>query len=300
MSKPVIVGLDPQRKDASPLHLAAGLARVTDAPLIAIASYPHDPNTGASSGAIAEADPRADAATRLESLAAGIGAELAVTAGSSAARVLRDAAIAHDASVIVVGSMHDGWLGRLSPGTTSERLLHGAPCPIAIAPAGLNEQWTLRRVGVGFIDRDDGHQSLRSAAALTAAAGASLHALTAVEPLDWSQPAANPPHHEAVGLMTAQATARRALHLAIESLPRNVDATRQVVVGHAADALITLSTEVDLLVCGSPGHGPLRTALVGSVTRRLTRSANCPVVIVSRGVEWSIDRGAIQQGASAR
>src|SRR5687768_8049431 len=42
MSNPIIVGVDPRRQDRSPLRLAAALSRITEQPLVAIASYPHE------------------------------------------------------------------------------------------------------------------------------------------------------------------------------------------------------------------------------------------------------------------
>ena len=41
-----------------------------------------------------------------------------------------------DAGLIVVGSTHTGRAGRVLPGSTAERLLHGSPCPVAVAPKG--------------------------------------------------------------------------------------------------------------------------------------------------------------------
>jgi nucleotide-binding universal stress UspA family protein len=125
MLNPIIVGADPRHQDDAPVRLAAGLVRVMDAPLVAIASYPHEV-TATRTSAMFEADMRADAAAKLESLAAGVQAELEVIGGSSAAHVLHDAAVARSASMIVVGSTHMGWLGRLAPGSTAERLLPGA------------------------------------------------------------------------------------------------------------------------------------------------------------------------------
>ena len=42
------------------------------------------------------------------------------------------------------------------------------------------------RVGVAFIDSEEGHEALRAGAALAAACGAELHAVTAVELIPWS------------------------------------------------------------------------------------------------------------------
>ena len=42
-----------------------------------------------------------------------------------------------DAALIVVGSTHTGRAGRVLPGSTGERLLHGSPCAVAVVPTGL-------------------------------------------------------------------------------------------------------------------------------------------------------------------
>src|SRR5204863_8181159 len=46
----------------------------------------------------------------------------------SAAHPLHDVAPAEQAAIVVVGSTHTGHLGRVVPGATAERLLHGSPC----------------------------------------------------------------------------------------------------------------------------------------------------------------------------
>jgi nucleotide-binding universal stress UspA family protein len=40
---------------------------------------------------------------------------------------------------------------------------------------------------------------------------------------------------------------------------------------------------VDLLVTGSHGYGPVRRALLGSVSTQLMRSCPCPLYVVPRG-----------------
>ena len=60
--------------------------------------------------------------------------------------------------------------------------------------------------------------------------------------------------------------------------------------GDAAELLAEHSRHVDLLVTGSRGYGPARAVLAGGVSGRLLRSAQCPVVVVPRGVEASLGR----------
>jgi nucleotide-binding universal stress UspA family protein len=49
-----------------------------------------------------------------------------------------------------------------------------------------------------------------------------------------------------------------------------------------AATLIAHSSELDLLVAGSRGYGPVRSVLVGSVSRALVRDASCPIVVAPR------------------
>ena len=56
-----------------------------------------------------------------------------------------------------------------------------------------------------------------------------------------------------------------------------------------ADVLIERSHEVDLLVIGSRGYGPLRSVLLGGVSGRVIRDAACPVIVVPRGAEVPLE-----------
>ena len=47
--------------------------------------------------------------------------------------------------------------------------------------------------------------------------------------------------------------------------------------------LIEASVDIDVPVLGSRDYGPIRTVLLGIVSRALVRSAGCPVVVVPRG-----------------
>ena len=58
---------------------------------------------------------------------------------------------------------------------------------------------------------------------------------------------------------------------------RGVEATEELLEGDTVDALAALDEhEIDLLVCGSRGYGPVRRVLLGGVLRKLVRRAACP------------------------
>jgi nucleotide-binding universal stress UspA family protein len=80
--------------------------------------------------------------------------------------------------------------------------------------------------------------------------------------------------------------AEQAVEETVEALADAVEGIRverSVVEGPAAQALIDASSDADLLVVGSRGHGVLGELLLGSVGRHCVQAARCPVVIVRPG-----------------
>jgi nucleotide-binding universal stress UspA family protein len=299
MPKPIVVALDPDHEDDAPLIAGTRLATLTGAPVMVVGAYLHDPITNAVSGGVAEAELRADILQRLEARTgrSDVG-DLMIIGGPSPARVLHDTATRFDASALVVGSTRRGAVGRVAPGTTAERLLHGSPCPVLVAPAGLPPDWAIRRVGAGFVESEDGRAGLRVAAGLAAAGGASLRVMTVVEPTEWNRSAAIPVYGGG-GAEETTRIAQRALDRALAELPASAQATGELAAAHPADALAGLSGEVDLLVCGSRGYGPLRAVLLGGVTHPLLRKAECPVLVVPRGAgETLIDTAQRAEAAT--
>ena len=60
--------------------------------------------------------------------------------------------------------------------------------------------------------------------------------------------------------------------------------------GDPAEVLAQETERLDLLVVGSRGYGPIRGALLGTVSAAVTRAAACPILVISRG--GPVDRGA--------
>ena len=75
---------------------------------------------------------------------------------------------------------------------------------------------------------------------------------------------------------------RRVLAMALDRVAKQFPArvTQELPVGLPAETLEYVSSEVDLMVLGARGLGPVKRLLLGSVSERVLRHASCPVLIV--------------------
>ena len=217
---------------------------------------------------------------------AGDGLETRVTTSSSPARGLHDLAASEGADLIVLGSSHRSALGRLLIGAVPERLLHGAPCAVAVAPRGFREEpdRALRTVAVGVDGSTDSKHALEFARQLAMDAGAKLEVLAVYEPeiiFGYGAGVAVIDHGE---LQESQTKfLENEVAQAVEGSPASLKVAGDVLSGNAAQALAErVERGIDLLVLGSRAYGPVRKVVLGSVSARLARDAPCPLLIVPR------------------
>jgi len=297
MSKPIIVGYDPTTSDRAPVNFAVAAARFTGAPLIVASASAagHRPEAGhQDEELVADASDALDRA-REDLEPEGIGVECRELPNTSAARALHELSETEDAGLLVVGSTRRGAIGRVLPGSTAERLMHGAPCPIAIVPPGWEAGAGLNTIGVAYIDSDEGREALRGAHALAERAGASLRVLTAVKAglAMYGETEARTAEQRGRSFDELEGELRvraeTALQRATEALDGGVPVEADAFVEDPADVLVRVSENLDLLVCGSRGYGPLRAVLLGGVSRRVTAEARCPVIVVPRGVKAALE-----------
>jgi nucleotide-binding universal stress UspA family protein len=85
--------------------------------------------------------------------------------------------VAVEADLLVVGSSRRGLLGRVLIGDDTRAALNGAPCAIAIAPAGYSREPTpMSEIGVGYNGSPESEHALELARLLAADIGAKLSA----------------------------------------------------------------------------------------------------------------------------
>ncbi len=238
MYRRILIGYDGGDSGGDALALARGLAAIEGSRLILAAALELDPlatPADAYERALDEAEDRLSAAAR--SVLGETPFELRIVGGVSPPRALSEFAEAERADVIVIGSTHREGIGRVLPGSVGERLLHGAPCAVLVAPSGFAGRGRLEiaAVGVGFDGGDEAGHAREVAASLADDLGASLETIT-VAASD----------------------------------------------GDPAEVLVRRARDLDLLVVGSRGYGPVRHALLGGVSSEVMRTASCPVLVVPR------------------
>jgi nucleotide-binding universal stress UspA family protein len=279
------VGFAPDGRGRGVLHLAAMLARSAGDDLVVCAIIP---SPWPPSPARVDAEWRAElerlaneALDRArERLPEDVPARFLVQHARSTPAGLLEVAEQQDARAIVTGPM----------GSTSGRLLHSSPLPVAIAPRGFRAPPDARvtRVTAAFGGADD--DLVLAAAGQAAQVGASLRVASfAVR--------ARPPYTIAAGREADEAMIRgwtneiesacRATLEAVEELsaqPRELEAA----IGYGEtweDALDDVEWhDGDVLVVGSSSIGPLARVFLGSRATKIVRHSPVPVIVVPRGV----------------
>jgi nucleotide-binding universal stress UspA family protein len=266
---PLVVGIDGSERSLDALALAARLADPGQHVLLI-----HVRRNGRSSNLTALQEFLDPATAR----------EMRVVSDSSPARGLREIAEEIGASLIVVGSSHRSGMGRVFVGSVAGSLLAGTPVAVAVAPHGYaGADNRLATVGCGFDGSPESEEALAWAAAIARGRGACLQALAVHSRVAFGAVSTT----GAFGYRSADDALRDGLEqrmrAALAALADGSEIGGVVLDGDAATELAGASAELDLLVVGSRGYGSVRSALLGSVSRALVRSAACPVVVVPAG-----------------
>jgi nucleotide-binding universal stress UspA family protein len=289
----ILIGVDDSARSEDAVEFGRRLASVSAGRVIVACAFPYDDVPHRPGDPSYRAELEGDAiliAHRMAGLLEGVPADRvqATTIGrKSPAHALQDLAESEDASIVIVGSTHTGHAGRVLPGATAERLLHGAPCPVAVVPNGYHDRTDapVRRIGVAFSRSEESRAAVAGAVQAAIALGATLEVIGVVPANLYEAPYVLGGPSAA----TLREDTRRELQSDLESivtgLPAAVNGEPVLLEGDVADLLAERSEGVDLLVMGSRGYGPLRSVLVGGVSGRVTREARCPVIVVPRGVE---------------
>lgn len=273
----VIVGVDGEQGGREAIALAKDLLS-TGGELTVAHVHLGDPGFVRGSSVAFEDAERQRSLALLEAAREELGVEAGrlSVASSSVGRGLHELAERQNADLLVVGSCRRGLIGRVFVGDDTRAELNGAPCSIAVAPAGYANQPTVQReIGVGYDGSPESKRALTLARGLAGERGSKLSAFEAVS---------IPSRFFASGAGTL-----------VEAIPDYVEQARaQIAVlggvephaayGIVAEELALYSASLDLLVVGSRSYGPLGRLVHGSTSQRLARTARCPLLVLTRGV----------------
>jgi nucleotide-binding universal stress UspA family protein len=284
----LVIGYDGAPGGADALPLGLGWARQLSVRAVIVTVYPGPAPIGPGRVDVEwvadrrrEAERLLDEALTVSSPATSV--EFKAVGSGSASHGLHDVAEELGASLIVLGSQTER---RLLATSTGERVIAGAPCPVAMPPRGWRDRAShdLDRIGVAFVPTPDGREALRVAAMLALRVGARLHVVTVV-----AGPAEVMSYRigedvDRMYVSAAKETFEQSIEQAISELAFDITASGEVIVGD--DPVETLAgmanSSFDAFFVGSRGYGPIRRVLLGGVASRLLRRLDIPAVIVPR------------------
>jgi nucleotide-binding universal stress UspA family protein len=278
----ILVGVDGGPQQQAALTLAARLAEGGE--LIVATVYPMSRTTAGLGAEYAKRVEEA-AADVLRSARAGLpkpDVDTRAVANLSPPRALHRLAVDEDVDLLVIGSSHRGTIGRAVLGGTGDRLVHGAPCPVVVAPRDYSaDSDAIGTITVAYDGGAESNAALAWAVRLAETSGARLKLIAVSQfPVAMYPGFGAFPWAELTDDLHKQA--RQRVDAAIGRLPATVHAEGVILDGAVATSIAEASADTDVLVAGSRGYGAVGTLLTGSVSRALMHHASCPVVVVPR------------------
>jgi len=289
----IIAGFSSSRQGTAPLNLAAQISRWTGEKVVAAAiverPWP------------AKDDPieheylryvSAQASHALDRVISQLPGDLdiptVVHQSTSIPTGLIELVAAHDARLVVVGSSSSGLLGRVALGSVTERLVHTAAVPVAIAPRGypLGPE-PIRRLTAAYGGEADINGLIVAAAELATQWPVQLRIVSfTVRPVTMFSGSIEPSAEDLVVQQWA--------HRTMDDIVKQLNDVRahisvpdvEVVVGTGHDwreAVENVSWEAgDMLLLGSGAAGQAAQVFLGSAASKILRHAPVPVMIVPR------------------
>jgi nucleotide-binding universal stress UspA family protein len=285
MTPEIVVGIDGSAGARDALAFATRLASCAGASVRLATAYNYSDVPGRASNETFRRFLEQDALELLRSTAESVDGVSGIDAiaDPSAPHALHSLAEAIDAALLVVGSTHRGAVGRVVPGSTGERLLHGSPCPVAIVPRGYAKADSIRSIGVGHDGSKESEAALQAGYELARHCGATLRVIRVFDATRVGTPALmTMPGWDSMRDDT-EAIQRKHFADAVAALPTDVVIESVFTIGNVGTELASESWSVDLMVVGSRGYGPRAAVLLGGVSHALIRTAACPVVVLPRG-----------------
>jgi nucleotide-binding universal stress UspA family protein len=289
----IIAGFSSSRQGPAPLNLAAQIARNTGEKIIAtaIVERPWPPRNDPVENEYLDYV-TSQAAQSIDRVVGDVADDLDISTvihqSTSTPTGLIELAALHHASLVVVGSSSSGLLGRVGLGSVTERLVHTASVPVAIAPRGYGPASTpVRRLTAAYGGEADVHGLIAAIAELATRWSVPLRIVSfTVRPVRMFA--------GSIDLSAEDLVVQQWSRRTFDEVVKQLNAVRarvpvpdvDVAVGSGYDwreAVESVAWQAgDMLVLGSGAAGPAARVFLGSAASKILRHAPVPVMILPR------------------
>ncbi len=289
----ILAGLGAGGHGPAPLHLAAQIARGTGERIVAAviveSPAPRKPEMFEVEylNHVSE-QARQFLGEMADQLPDDLDVQQVVHQASSVPAGLVELATQMSADTVVVGSSSAGALGRIALGSVTDRLVHTAAVPVAIAPRGYPAQaGRIERLTVAYGGRADRVGLIATSAELADRWSARLRiASFTVRPVTMFSGSIETAAEDLVVQQWSRRT-REGIVAQLETVRSGIDGLdAEVVIGAGAtwrDAVEAVQWGAgDVLVLGSGAAGPVAQVFLGSAAGKILRHAPVPTMIVPR------------------
>jgi nucleotide-binding universal stress UspA family protein len=195
------------------------------------------------------------------------------------------------ADLLVLATHGQGGSKHLMLGSTTDKLIRHAPCPVLVVRETTRgpvktaaEGIVLEKILVPVDFSECSREGARYASVFATAVGADLLLMHIVEPShEWACRAIAPRPDCAQRFEKTLLEAEEKINRIVNFLPLiGISAETAIEVGKPLRDLVKESEQrdIDMIITSTHGYSALRHALLGSVAEGLAREAKCPVLIV--------------------
>ncbi len=274
MFKNVLVGVDGRPTGRDAIALATRL--LDPAGKLTLAHVHNDvlsPLHAAAPGVIEQEREASHDLLEQERAKAEVRADLVSVAALSPGGGLHEQAEEMQADLLVVGSSARSAFGRIMLGDDTRAALNGAPCAVAVAQRGYADHPTpFAKIGVGYNASPEAAAALALAREVAEPTHASVEVLQVVPIASYAYGGAVP----------MGAFVEEMLEDANKSIAELPDVEGRAVWGLPGEELAGFGDQLDLLVVGSRGYGPLKRLVLGSTTMFLERHGRSSLLVPPR------------------